>query len=100
MDTEFTANIELFLHYVTGGLRFLGLLIFGLMSAWLTMQTFTKAAKAWQVQAVAVIGFLYLAGVMINSPHSAAASAFAFGAGAGLFIWGFSKEKIKSDSAK
>ena len=32
MDAEFIGNVELFLGYVTGGLRFLGLLIFGLMN--------------------------------------------------------------------
>ncbi len=97
MDPEVVTNIKFFLQLITGGLRFLGLLVFGLMSAWLTLQTFTKAAKSWQVQAVAVFGFLYLAGLMINSPHSAAASAFALGAGAGVFLWGFNKER--SDSA-
>ena len=97
MNPDVVASIELFLHYVTGGMRFLGLLIFGLMSAWLTMQSFTKA---WQVQAVAVFGFLYLAGVMIDSPHSAAASAFALGAGGGLFIWGFNREKDEKPAKK
>jgi hypothetical protein len=97
MDPEIVADIKFFLQFITGGLRILGLLIFGLMSAWLTTQTFTKAAKAWQVQAVAVFGFLYLAGLMINSPHSAASAAFALGAGAGVFMWGFSKEKAKSE---
>lgn len=97
MEPDVVGNIEFFLAFLTGGARFLGLLVFGLMSAWLTMQTFTKAAKAWQVQAVAVFGFLYLAGVMINSPHSAAAAGFALGAGAGVFLWGFSKDKSNSD---
>ena len=97
MEPEVVDNIKFGLQMITGGMRVLGLLVFGLMSAWLTLQTFTKAAKSWQVQAVAVFGFLYLAGLMINSPHSAASAAFALGAGAGVFMWGFSKEKAKSE---
>ena len=93
MDPEAVENIQLFLSYIGWGLRFLGMLVFGLMSAWLTMRTFTQAAKAWQVQAAAVVVFLYLAGVMVNSTHPAAAGAYTLGAGAGLFIWGFNKER-------
>ena len=93
MDSDFVANLEIVLSYVTGGMRFLGLLIFGLMSAWLTLQSLIKSPKVWQVQVAAVIGILYLGGLMINSPHALAASAFAFGAGIGLFLWGFNKEK-------
>lgn len=93
MDSVAVENFELFIGYVSWGLRFVGMLVFGLTSGWLTMHAYTTSSKAWQVQAGAVVGYLYLAGVMVNSGHPAAAGAYTIGASIGLFIWGINKYK-------
>ena len=93
MDLDLVADIQILLDYIGWGLRFVGMLVFGLMSAWLVMRAFAESAKAWQVQTAAVLGFLYLAGVMVNSQHPASAGAYTLAAGVGLFIWGFNKDK-------
>ena len=100
MDAEFVEDIQVFLNYIGWGVRFLGMLVFGLMSGWLTMRTFSQAAKAWQVQAAAVIALLYLATIMVNSTHPGAAGAYTLGAGVGLFIWGLNKEKGSKPAKK
>lgn len=97
MDPELAANIELFGSYFGWALRALGLLVFGVMSGWLTMTVFKKAGKNWQVQTAAVAVLLYLAGVMVNSPNPGAVGAFTLGAGAGLFIFGMSKDNDDVD---
>ena len=93
MDAELIANINQFGSYFGWALRALGLLVFGLMSAWLTISVFKKAEKNWQVQAAAVAILLYLAGTMVTAPNPAAVGAYTLGAGAGLFIFGMSREK-------
>lgn len=95
MDSAAAENFELLIGYLSWGLRFLGMLFFGLTNGWLTMHAYTNSPKVWQVQAGAVIAFLYLAGVMVNSGHPAAAGAYTIGASAGLFIWGINKNKSK-----
>ncbi|MEK6255726.1 MAG: hypothetical protein N2C13_00230 [Chloroflexota bacterium] len=93
MDAEAAANIERLLGFLSWGIRFLGLLGFGLTSGWLTMHAYSNSGKAWQVQAASVVAFLYLAGVMVNSGHPAAAGAYTIGASIAVFIWGISKNK-------
>ena len=93
MKPETVQDIIVFLNFISWGIRFVGLLVFGLMSAWLTMRTYTLDTKSWQVQTAAVAVFIFLAGALVNSSNPGAAGAFALGAGAGIFLWGFSKEK-------
>ncbi len=93
MKPETVADILVFLNFISWGLRFVGLLLFGLMSGWLTMRTFTQAPKSWQVQAAATAVILFIASAMVNSPNPAAVGAYTLGAAAGIFIWGFNKDK-------
>jgi hypothetical protein len=68
--------------------RPVGAVVFGLAAGWLVVQPFTSEAKWWQLEAVALLGFL--GSLVTLSIYSGAGTigAYALGAGAGVLFFG------------
>jgi hypothetical protein len=79
-------------------LRFLGLLVFGLGSSWLTLHVLGRATKTWQTEVAVLAVFLGLGWSMMRYPTGGALAAYTLGAGIGLIVWGV--RHAMSDSKK
>jgi hypothetical protein len=75
--------------------RFLGLLVFGLGTGWLTLHSIRK--EVWQLQIAVFLGFIGAAIAMAVFQTAGAVAGYALGAGIAILIWGIPRPKKEDD---
>lgn len=75
----------------------IGLLIFGVMAAWLTLKVLDKEKVVWQAQAVAIGVFFAFTAYIGSWLTPGALGALTLGAGAGLIFFGLIQNREKKD---
>ncbi len=71
--------------------RFIGLIVLGLGTGWITADAYRKGI--WQLQIAAILGFFALTAVFVRFATAGALGAFALGGGIGILIWGLRTKK-------
>jgi hypothetical protein len=75
--------------------RFLGLLVLGLGTGWLTLHGFRK--EIWQLQIAVFLGFIGAAIAMATFQTAGALAGYALGAGTAILVWGIPRPKKEDD---
>jgi len=75
--------------------RFLGLVVFGLGTGWLTLHGFRK--EVWQLQIAVFLGFIGVAIAMATFQTAGALAGYALGAGIAILVWGIPRPKKEDD---
>jgi len=89
-----------FVNFLGGIFRLVGLLVFGIAVARLTLYAFTQPERKWQLQIAVFLGFLLFSGIVLQFVSPGSGGAYALGAGFALLYWGFKNQDETDDQSK
>jgi hypothetical protein len=83
--------------FMSGILRLVGLLVFGVSAGWFTLYAFRQPERKWQLQVAVFLGFLLFSALTLRFTSAGSAGAFVLGAGGAVLYWGSVKEDKPED---
>ncbi|MEN8171541.1 MAG: hypothetical protein ABFS03_01530 [Chloroflexota bacterium] len=80
--------------YLGWGLRLVGMFFFGVSVGWFSWRTFTEPERDWKIQAVAYLGFLLFAGIVLRYASAGSIGVFLFSSAVTLLFLGLRSEGV------
>jgi hypothetical protein len=93
-------NVEIALSYIGLLIQVVGLLLFGVTSAWFTLFVIKQPEKNWQLQGIAYGVFFAFVAYILQYLTPGSYGAYLIGAAGGLIYWGLIKNREKPEKKK
>ena len=87
------------LTFLGGGLRLIGLLIFGIAVGWFTWIAFNQPERKWQLQIAVYLGFLLFTALTLKFVSPGGSGTYVLGAGITLLYLGNKKSQKATETA-
>ena len=78
----------------------LGLILFGVMAGWFTLDIVNQSEKNWQLLSIIYSVFLVFVALMVRYLNPGALGAFLIGTASAIFYWGLFKNREKPAKKK
>ena len=94
------ANFDIALSYIGLLIQVVGLLLFGVTSAWFVLFVIKQPEKNWQLQGIAYGVFFAFIAYILQYLTPGSYGAYLIGAAGGLLYWGLIKNREKPEKKK